>query len=65
MLLYMNKKIDIKQHMKNINVTRSDLLYMRFSKAQKTKFISSDYKKKRKSLAKLLTQVNKPLKCNK
>lgn len=61
----MNKKNYTNQHVKNINMSRSDLLYMRFSKAQKTKFISSDYKKKRKSLAKLLTQINQTLKCNK
>jgi ribosomal protein L29 len=61
----MNKKNYTNEHLKNITMSRSDLLYMRFAKAQKNKFISSDYKKKRKSLAKLLTQINQTLKYNK
>lgn len=61
----MNKKKYTNQHVKNIAISRSDLLYMRFARAQKTKFISSDYKKKRKALAKLLTQINQTLKHNK
>jgi len=38
-----------------INIIRNDLLKMRFLKVKNEGFLSSDYKKKRKSLARLLT----------
>jgi len=45
--------------MSNINNVRKDLMDLRFMKAQKKKFISSVYRKKRKLLARLLTNINK------
>lgn len=45
---------------KSINQVRLDLLNMRFAKAQKTNFSPSKYKKTKKILAKMLTQLNLP-----
>jgi ribosomal protein L29 len=42
-----------------INKVRKELLDMRFLKAQKKNFNSYKYKMTRKSLAKLLTGINK------
>jgi len=40
-----------------INIIRNDLLKMRFLKVKSEGFSSSEYKKKRKSLARLLTII--------
>ncbi len=52
-----NEEIKDKVINKNseINIIRNDLLKMRFLKVKNEGFSSSDYKKKRKSLARLLT----------
>lgn len=54
----------IKKHLykKDVNDIRHDLLNMRFAKAQKKNFSSSQYKKTRKILAQTLTKLNLPSK---
>lgn len=55
----MLNKLHTKKHLEFINSVRSDLLNMRMAKAQKKSFKKSKYIKKRKLLARLLTQINK------
>jgi len=55
----MKNTINIKKHLEFINNVRYDLFNMRIAKAQKKTFKKSKYTKKRKLLAKLLTQLNK------
>lgn len=55
----MNNVINTKKHLEFINNIRQELLNMRIIKAQKKSFKKSKYIKKRKLLAKLLTQINK------
>jgi len=55
----MNNIINQKKHLEFVNNIRQELLNMRITKAQKKAFKKSKYTKKRKLLAKLLTQINK------
>lgn len=53
------KTINTKKHLEFIDSVRYDLFNMRVAKAQKKAFKKSKYVKKRRLLAKLLTQLNK------
>jgi len=57
--IYSKEIMNKKKHMSFINNIRHDLLNMRIAKAQRKTFKKSKYIKKRKLLAKLLTQINK------